>query len=144
MKWFRQKRKREREREARLRELIERADTLIYKDRLFLNQNFTKNDLAAELGTNRTYLGEALSTCKRCRWNEYINSFRLRFFMEEVCLNDDRHIHINELADRCGFGSAQTLNHYLKKKYGITASAYRKNLSTSLSAEGSAKTATRS
>lgn len=119
-----------------------RADGLIYKKRLFLNRDFSKRDLAAELGTNRTTLSEALSTCRRCKWNDYINSFRLRFFMEEVCLKDTRHIRIDDLAENCGFGSANSLNYYLKKKYGITASVYRKNLSTSLRAEGRANTAT--
>lgn len=103
-----------------------KADYLIYKKRLFLKHDFSKNDLARELGTNRTYLGEAMLTCRRGKWNEYINSFRLRYFMEEVCLKDTRRVRIVDLAERCGFGSANTLNHYLKEKYGITAAAYRK------------------
>ena len=75
-----------------------KADHLIYKKRLFLKQDFSKQDLAAELGTNRTTLGKALSTCRRCRWDEYINSFRLRFFMEEICTKDTRGHSIVELA----------------------------------------------
>ena len=142
MKWLKRTREREKRRDERQRELMLKADYLIYKKKLFLRPNFTKQDLAEALGTNRTYLGEALSTCRRCKWEEYINSFRLRFFMEEVCLTDTQHIRIDELAERCGFGCANTLNKYMKRKYGITAAAYRKNLSTSLSAEGKANTAT--
>ena len=142
MKWLKRTKRREKRRDERLRELMLKADYLIYKKKLFLKPNFTKQDLAEALGTNRTYLGEALSTCRRCKWEEYINSFRLRFFMEEVCLTDTQHIRIDELAERCGFGCANTLNKYMKRKYGITAAVYRKNLSTSLSAEGKANTAT--
>ena len=46
------------------------------------------------------------------------------------------------MAALCGFKTARNLNRYLKKEYGITAAVYRKNLSTSLRAEGNAKTAT--
>ena len=62
--------------------------------------------------------------------------------MEEVCLKDTRHVRVSELAERCGFGSYHALNDSIKKKYGITAAAYKKNLSTSLRAEGRANTAT--
>ncbi|MBR5736606.1 MAG: AraC family transcriptional regulator [Bacteroidales bacterium] len=117
---------------------------MIYEKRLFQKQHFCKDDLAIELGSNRTYIGEALSTCRNCRWNEYVNSFRLRFFLETARLKENRHVTVEDMAVRCGFGSAYTLNKHLKREYGTTASAYRKNLSTSLRAAGKANTATRS
>ena len=59
MKWIRRTRKKEKERDDRLRELMIKSDYLIYKKKLFLKLDFSKQDLASELGTNRTYLGEA-------------------------------------------------------------------------------------
>lgn len=142
MKWFRRARKREKQRNDRYRELMARADEVIYKKKLFLNHHFSKEDLATQLGTNRTSLGAAMAYCRRGKWSDYINSFRLRCFMEEVSLRDTGGIKISELAERCGFGSYNALNNSIKKKYGITAAVYRKNLSTSLRAEGRANTAT--
>ena len=114
-----------------------KSDNLIYKKKLFLRHDFSRSDLAAELGTNRTYLTEAMKTCRRCKWHEYINSFRLRYFMEEVCMSDTRHARIDDIAERCGFGSSATLNKYLKKKYGITAFVYMKNMSLPFASEES-------
>jgi transcriptional regulator GlxA family with amidase domain len=118
------------------------ADRIIYEKKLFLNHDFSKRDLALELGTNRTYITQALSTCRKCRWQEYIGSFRIRYFLEIACLEENRSLKVEELAIRCGFGACTTLNRHLRRGYGITASVYRKNLSTSLSAEGNANTAT--
>lgn len=131
MKWIRRTRKKEKERDDRLRELMIKSDYLIYKKKLFLKLDFSKQDLASELGTNRTYLGEAMSVCGRCKWDEYINSFRLRYFMEEMCMKDTRGVRLADLAERCGFGSTATLNRCMKKKYGITAAAYRKSITKS-------------
>ena len=66
------------------------ADEIICRKKLYLDRNFTKEDLAVQLGTNRTYLGAAMSFCRRGKWCDYINSFRLKCFMEEVCLKDTR------------------------------------------------------
>ena len=141
MKFWR-RRRRERLRRARLKKLIERADAVIYEKKLFLKPDFSRRDLAVELSTNRTYIAEALANCRHCNWREYVSSFRLRYFTELACLPQNRHVKIEDLAAKCGFGAATTLNRYLKKEFGITASVYRKNLSTSLRAEGSANTAT--
>lgn len=121
---------------------MSRADRIVKEKRLFLKKGFSRDDLAAELGTNRTYLGEAMSTCRNCRWHEYINSFRMDYFLKTAGLAENRRVSIEDLASQCGFGSANTLNYYLKRDYGTTANAYRKNLSTALRAEGRAKTAT--
>lgn len=119
-----------------------RSDKIIYEKKLFLSPDFSKRDLAIELSTNRTYLTEAISTCRQCDWNGYVNSFRVRHFMEMAVLWENRHMRVEEMAALCGFKTARNLNRYLKKEYGITAAVYRKNLSTSLRAEGNAKTAT--
>lgn len=142
MKWLMRAKRREKRRNDKYRELMAQADEIICRKKLYLDRNFTKEDLAVQLGTNRTYLGAAMSFCRRGKWCDYINSFRLKCFMEEVCLKDTRHVRVSELAERCGFGSYHALNDSIKKKYGITAAVYRKNLSTSLRAEGSANTAT--
>ena len=142
MKWFMRKRRQERLRRAKLADIITRADKLIYSKKLFANPHFSKNDLAVELGTNRTYIGEALLIYKHSDWRGYINSFRLRYYLEIARRDENRHVKICDLAEKCGFGSANTLNRYMRKTYGITASAYKKNLSTSLSADGKANTAT--
>ena len=126
MKWLMRAKRREKRRNDKYRELMAQADEIICRKKLYLDRNFTKEDLAVQLGT----------------WCDYINSFRLKCFMEEVCLKDTRHVRVSELAERCGFGSYHSLNDSIKKKYGITAAAYKKNLSTSLRAEGRANTAT--
>jgi YesN/AraC family two-component response regulator len=119
-----------------------RSDAIVCEKKLFLKRDFSKRDLAIELSTNRTYLTEAISTCRNCRWREYVASFRVKYFLEIASMEENRHIRLDELAAQCGFGSSKTLNYYLYEEYGIKASDYRKNLSTSLRAEGSAKTAT--
>jgi len=125
-----------------LHQLMVHSDKTIYEKKLFLNPDFSKRDLAIELSTNRTYITEAISTCRQCNWNGYVNSFRVRYFVEMVATWKKRHLKVEEMAALCGFKTARNLNRYLKKEYGITAAVYRKNLSTSLRAEGNAKTAT--
>jgi transcriptional regulator GlxA family with amidase domain len=125
-----------------LQKLIERADEIVSEKKLFLKPDFSKRDLAIELRTNRTYITEALATCRQCRWREYVASFRVKHFLKIARLAENRRLTLEGIATKCGFGSAKTLNRYLMQEYGIRASDYRKNLSTSLRAEGSAKTAT--
>lgn len=111
-------------RKRQLRKLIDKADNYIYEKNLFLNQNLKLKELSAILGTNRTYLSRAIAMHKQCSYYDYLNIFRVIHFTEIAHNEENKHLSLIELSEKCGFRKVTTLNDYFKYSYGITATKF--------------------
>ncbi|MCF0177457.1 MAG: helix-turn-helix domain-containing protein [Bacteroidales bacterium] len=106
--------------------LMDRIDKTVAEKRLFLTE-LTLKELAKEVGTNRTYLCNALRE-RNTGFYDYINSFRLDYFHQLVAAQEMDNVSLTELAEKSGFNTTKLLNRYLKRQYGLTASHYRHRL----------------
>lgn len=59
--------------------IYERLETMMREQQTFLNHDLLLNDVAKLLGTNRTYLLQALSSCAHMTFKEYINRKRIAY-----------------------------------------------------------------
>jgi AraC-like DNA-binding protein len=99
------------------------------RDYLLCNRNFTKPDidrteLITLLGTNRTYLFEAVKTVTGKSLQEYIHSLRLD---EAKRMLDTSDKSIDGIAQSCGFNTIRTFYRLFRERYDITPAEYRKN-----------------
>lgn len=60
-------------------QLKESLDNLFTEKKIFLNPTLTLNDVAREVGTNRTYLSEYLNNELNSSFFDYINMYRLNY-----------------------------------------------------------------
>lgn len=83
--------------------IYERLETMMNEQQVFLQKDLLLNDVAKQLGTNRTYLLQALSSCAHMTFKEYINHKRIAYaeqLMEENPLTPKV-----EIAARSGYNS---------------------------------------
>ena len=73
------------------------------EQQIFLQNDLLLNDVAKLLGTNRTYLLQALSSCAHMTFKEYINRKRITYAEQLMAKNPQTPK--TEIATRSGYNS---------------------------------------
>ena len=98
--------------------IYEKLENLMNNEQIFLQNDLLLNDVAKLLGTNRTYLLQALSSCAHMTFKEYIN--RKRIAHAEQLITNNPLMPKTEIATRSGYNSMSSfyrnLGHYSKKQ----------------------------
>lgn len=84
-------------------QIYERLETMMHEQQTFLNHDLQLNDVAKLLGTNRTYLLQALSSCAHMTFKEYIN--RKRIAHAEKLIAESPQTPKTEIATLSGYNS---------------------------------------
>ena len=93
--------------------LIEKAIQLIEGQQLYLQYDLKLDDVATQLGTNRTYLIYALNEGKKMTFKEYIN--RLRIAYAKKLLAESPDMPKSEVASLCGYNTPSSFYRNWKK-----------------------------
>ena len=97
---------------------------LMLEEQLFRDPLIKRDDLAARLTTNRTYLADAIRKyADGLTFTEYLNRYRLRYAATLLSGNPD--LSINEVGDDSGFNSRSTFNRLFRDYFGMSPSEYR-------------------
>lgn len=105
--------------------IIARATDAILSGKLYLEPSLKCSDVAAKIGTNRTYLWETLRV-RGFGFQDYLSKFRIRHFIQNA--GTFRGLRSDEIAEKCGFNNPKALNKYLKAMMGITLLDYMKRI----------------
>jgi AraC-like DNA-binding protein len=109
-----------------IEELGERLNTLLIKDKVFLDSNLKANDLADKLEISRHQLTEFINQELECSFNELMNKHRVDHIKKDLLNKDKRHLSISGLANEAGFKSTATFYRVFKDQTGFTPSEYIK------------------
>lgn len=90
----------------------------------FTNCNYTIEQFAADLGTNRSYASKFTNHELGLSFSALLNKLRLAHFMR--LRNENPHASIGNLAKKCGFGNTFSFRRSFKAQYGKTPSEYLK------------------
>ena len=83
--------------------IYEKLEAMMNEQQTFLKNNILLNDVAKLLGTNRTYLLQALNSCAHMTFKEYINRKRIAH-AEQLIINNP-HMPKTEIATQSGYNS---------------------------------------
>ena len=83
--------------------IYERLENMMNEQQIFLEKDLLLNDVAKKLGTNRTYLLLALSSCAQMTFKEYVN--RKRIVYAEQLMEENPLTPKTEIATRSGHHS---------------------------------------
>lgn len=100
-----------------------RIAILFEKEKVYLNPNLKVSDIAATIGTNRTYVSAYFNKETQCTFYDYVNRFRIEYACKQLDCTDDK---IVQIAETSGFNSAQAFIRVFTKIKGISPSKYRK------------------
>lgn len=92
----------------------------------FTDSNYTIEQFAADLGTNRSYASRFVNKELGMTFSTLLNKLRLAHFIK---LKSERpNATIGQLAKECGFNNAFSLRRAFLKEYGMLPSEYFRNI----------------
>lgn len=106
-----------------MKELSVALEDLMLREKRFADSNLTLPLLAAELGTNRTYLSRLFNTYLNTSFNAYINNRRIAYAKELLKKNT---CNLASVYDECGFNSSSNFYRVFSATVGTTPMKYHK------------------
>ena len=103
--------------------LMQKITECMESSEIYLNPRLTLPDLAAAVGTNRTYLSDFLNRSLHTSFYEYVNGFRARKAAEAIRDNPGKTF--TEIAEMSGYNSLSTFYRSFTATIGMTPSKYR-------------------
>ena len=106
-------------------ELFRRMKEVIDDKKMFLDANLSRESLAESLGTNRTYISEAVSQMTGMSFPQYISSLRVAEAERQLHDSGVDVSNLTEFGRSLGFTSLSAFQTAFKRQTGMTLSAYR-------------------
>lgn len=110
-------------------ELIENLEQFMKKEKPFLENDISINDIALQLGSNRTYLSRAINIRLNKNFVSYINELRIKEAVNGISLGLYKNMTIEGIAIEVGFNNRISFNSAFKKYTGILPSYFISELS---------------
>lgn len=109
---------------GRADEIFLRLEKLMEEECAYRDSSLSLDALAAKVGTNRTYLQEAIRHKTGLTYSGYINELRINYAIEQLTSSDSSDV-IKTLAAASGFESASNFYRQFKKKTGVSPVMFR-------------------
>lgn len=106
--------------------VFDRLQELVYVEKLYRNSELTLNDVAGKMDLHPNKLSQAINSTTGQSFYHYINTCRIKEFLEIAALPGNQQFTYLALAYECGFSSKSTFNKYFKIHTGTTPSGYFK------------------
>jgi len=107
-------------------EIAKNMDFIIKDKKKYTNPDLKIEEIANELGINRTYLSYAINKAFNQNFKAYLNHYRFETMKEMLMKKNDRNF--DDIAIKCGFGSIDTLRRVVKTKTGMNIHRYKESL----------------
>jgi AraC-like DNA-binding protein len=103
--------------------IVAKLDLKLKTEKIYTNPDLSIQDLAAEIGTNRSYISSTINTFYNRNFCSYINHYRFQE-LADTLLKDNDYSH-KELATKCGFGSIDSMKRTVKLKTGLSMKEWK-------------------
>ena len=104
-------------------QLYARLISLMNQEQVFKDPELNRDDLSNRLGTNRTYLSDAVKACTGQTLSEFVNRHRLRWAAETLASDTDSSV--ISVGEDAGFNSRSTFYRLFQEQFGMSPSDYR-------------------
>jgi AraC-like DNA-binding protein len=109
---------------------LERLNTIMQNERLYLHDNLNLRMLAQRLDADPNLLSHLLNNVVHKSFYDYINELRITAVINKLNDPSSRHFKIVEIGYDCGFNSKATFNRVFKKITGKSPTEFRRDLSS--------------
>ncbi|WP_158309105.1 helix-turn-helix domain-containing protein [Flavobacterium branchiophilum] len=106
--------------------LFEKIKNVVEKDKLFLDNELSINNIAKKINTNISYISKAINIKTGENFNNFINQYRIHYFKELLKKKDNDSYKLKYLYSESGFKNQSTFNKAFKKIENKTPSEYIK------------------
>ncbi len=95
---------------------------LMQNPEVYTSADTNHETLARLLGTNRTYVGDALRECANLTPTDFINQHRIQYAANLLVTTDEP---IGLIAEQCGIPNRSTFNRLFRERYSMSPTEYR-------------------
>lgn len=103
-----------------------KIDSLIAKNKLYLNPNLSLGFLAKELNLSEGYISQLINKSIEYNFNDYVNKYRVEEVKKMLRNEEYNRYTILAIGLEAGFNSKSSFNSVFKKLTGVTPSEYKK------------------
>ncbi len=104
--------------------VLHRISKAMEENRLFLNPDLSLSALAQHTGISPKTISYTLNQLAGSNFNDFVNSFRVEAFCQEIQKEENSKLTLIGLASHCGFNSPATFQRTFKKIKGVTPKVY--------------------
>lgn len=113
-----------------MRELFAKVVAMMESSQPFLNEDYSLQELAMNLYTNKTTLSRAINLVSGMNFRQFINGYRVRYSVELMKKNP--RMRVEELTEMSGFHSTVTYTMAFKANMHVTPGEYLQKLRSNL------------
>ena len=103
---------------------FQKVECLMVNERLFCEQEISREAVATAIGTNRTYLARSIKSATGITFSEYITTLRTSYAAKLLTTSDEP---LDLIGTLVGFRSKSAYYRAFSAAYGCSPSEYRKN-----------------
>lgn len=107
------------------KELFDRLELLMVKDKLYLDGKLSVDKLAETVGSNRSYLSRIINEYSGYNFNNFVNSYRVNEAVR-ILSDPEADIPLKALATELGYNTLTTFYSSFQREMGMPPSRYRK------------------
>lgn len=111
------------------RELFLKAERAMRTEKMFKQKNISMDSLAAQLGTNRTYLSKAINTYSGMTMYRYLDMWRIKEAVRIITESHSR-VLLKQLSDDLGYSSPSVFYKAFKRETGCLPSQFMREAAT--------------
>lgn len=115
-------------------DLFERVGKLMEESRPYLDENYSIQELAKAVYTNKTYLSRTINVCSGLNFRKFINQYRVLYSIS--LMESDHHLRVLDLAEQSGFSTVVTYNMAFKAMTNTTPGEYYQRVRSGLMTRG--------
>jgi len=109
-------------------EIIEKFKKHFAEEKPYLYSNVSIEEVATEIGTNRSYLSKAINDSFNKSFNNIVNEFRIHAARQIIADKKYEQFSLEAIAEMVGYNSRTTFIRNFKKITGLTPSYFRKSI----------------
>lgn len=106
--------------------LLLRLNKLFDEKQIFKDPELRLNDVARQLGTNRTYVSKLIHNKRNMSFCEFVNDYRVSYSEMLLTSSNTLNLTLEEVAINSGFSNQSSFYRAFVKKNGIPPGNYRK------------------
>ncbi|MCK5169659.1 MAG: helix-turn-helix transcriptional regulator [Bacteroidales bacterium] len=109
------------------KEMITGVVELMEKEKIFLNNKLTIDDLAVQLNTNKKYLSQVINELLKKNFYNLVNEYRVKEAQKLLLDTGYENLSVEGIATTVGFNSKSSFHSAFKNFLAVTPSQYQKS-----------------
>jgi AraC-like DNA-binding protein len=107
--------------------LMQRIETLMEEQRLYLNSDLKMGDVASQLGVHQNEVSACINNCKGYSFSQFINGYRVAYAQQQLRKHPERKM--AQVGMESGFANDTTFYRVFKTITGLTPSEWLSSVS---------------